>query len=1101
MNAETIKKIFQSPFNYPIYSREIVHSLFGCNDVLTQPELIDTSSLGDSSHYVGQMEDAEGRLLGFFYTRVAEGSDVRRKRVGLRKLIQPYLRYEVDAAIAVFDDGRHWRLSYICDHKEGTTSAKRFSYVLGDRQGQYKTPLERLDKVAAKAGHFNLEDLKEAFSVDALSKEFFDEYHRHYDRILRTTVELISKDPTLYSGLSKLFADYIKKMMGRIVILHFLQKKGWLNGDPDFLKNLFFMQSYDRREDFLEQVLEPLFFGIFNTEPQYREKLFRDEGWDVQLLEQWKGLPYLNGGLFERDSMDTAKLKLPASLFERLFEFMASYNFTVDENDPDDADIGVDPEMLGKIFESLLEDNKAKGAFYTPKEIVRYMCKESLIAYLGTQATGPSKEPGEQASSLSKESGIQATGLSKKPGEQASSLSKESEVKATALSKEPGVQSAGLSDYIRKFVEQHEFPEELEPYREVLDTALRNVKICDPAIGSGAFPMGLLNELWRCREALEERATNPSQMGTQANGLSQAGSLYSKEGQAGSLNLYSRAALKREIIENNIYGVDIEKGAIDIARLRFWLSIVVDAEKPEPLPNFDYKFMQGNSLIESFDGHDLSHILDKDRGGRSLPGKGSRKTGWAENQTGMEFGSDEVKQNLRNWLKMYFSLTDHKEKAYYRELINGSVKSYIVQQGIGPAAETRLNAIDPSANKHFFLWHTWFKDIFDKGGFDIVIANPPYISAIEAKKTIDDFVRQQYKKTYITASGTYDIYVIFIELGFILLGNDGILSYITPSKYLSAEYAKTLREVIIKYYSVEQISDFSSIRVFENAGVSTMISMFRKCKQRNTVRFESFKTTTEIESFHVYNKSVLSLLPNNLWGALLSNQIDLFLKIHSQSVTMEEFSEVNACSTAAEADEYENSLISEFNPDSFMYINNGTIDRYVHYWGKKKIRSKKILTPYLPFTALNSRRKNMFKKEKLLFVKLAKCPQVFLDERGEFASANTNMVYDVKQYNYKFLLGYFNSKLFDYVYKTMFGGNSMLGSIQVQAPQIRKSLIPKPSLLVKQQPIIDVVEEILQEKRINPNTDTTALEQQIDQLVYQLYNLTPEEIEIIEKTN
>ena len=106
----------------------------------------------------------------------------------------------------------------------------------------------------------------------------------------------------------------------------------------------------------------------------------------------------------------------------------------------------------------------------------------------------------------------------------------------------------------------------------------------------------------------------------------------------------------------------------------------------------------------------------------------------------MEFGSEEVKQNLRNWLKIYFSLTDHKEKAYYRELINSSVKNYIVQQGIGPAAETRLNAIDPSANKHFFLWHTWFKDIFDKGGFDIVIGNPPYVSSKEIPE-IDLYLR------------------------------------------------------------------------------------------------------------------------------------------------------------------------------------------------------------------------------------------------------------------------------------------------------------------------------------------------------------------------
>ena len=1029
MNPETLRKIFKSPFDYTTYSNEIVHRLFGCVDVyktIDNAEHLNPTQEGDQSYFLGQMEDADGRLLGFFYTRVAEGGDVRRKRVGLRKLIQPYLKYDVDAAIAVFDDGRHWRLSYICDHRENITSAKRFSYILGDEQGQYKTPIERLGKVAEKNGRFKLSDLKDAFSVDALSKEFFDEYHRHYDIIINELKRQGFEGATIH--------DYVKKMMGRIVFLHFLQKKGWLNGNLAFLRDLFFFSPH--QGDFLEQVLEPLFFGIFNTEKANREQLFKAKGWDIGLLDDWKELPYLNGGLFERDAVDKQNITLPASLFEDLFTFMASYNFTVDENDPDDAEVGVDPEMLGKIFESLLEDNKAKGAFYTPKEIVRYMCKESLIAYL-SEKVNSEKVNGE--------------------------LTNDAEAQIT--------NHDSLITAVRQFVETHEMQPELEPYRDILDAALRNVKICDPAIGSGAFPMGLLNELWRCREALAIR---------EANDLQDLQDFVSAA---------SRSKLKKEIIENNIYGVDIEKGAIDIARLRFWLSIVVDADKPEPLPNFDYKFMQGNSLIESFEGFDLSRISSRLRGGQSK-----------SMQLVLGIDSHTSRQNLQRLLREYFSVTDHKKKSGMRQAINEEVKT-LIRESIGgtPASLAKLEKMDCSANQDFFLWHTWFKDIFDKGGFDIVIANPPYISAIEAKKTIDDLVRQQYKKTYITASGTYDIYVIFIELGFKLLRNDGILSYITPSKYLSAEYAKTLREFIIKYYSVELISDFSSIRVFENAGVSTMISTFRKCKQRNTVRFESFKTTTEIESFHVYNKSVLSLLPNNLWGALLSNQIDLFLKIHSQSVTMEEFSEVNACSTAAEAEEYENSLISEFNSNAFMYINNGTINRYVHYWGQKEIRSKKILTPYLPFTALNFRRKNMFKKEKLIFVKLARCPQVFLDERGEFASANTNMVYDVKQYNYKFLLGYFNSKLFDYVYKTMFGGNSMLGSIQVQAPQIRKSLIPKPSLLVKQQQIIDIVEEILQEKRISPNTDTTALEQQIDQLVYQLYNLTPEEIAVIEK--
>ncbi|MBQ3733458.1 MAG: hypothetical protein II859_05805 [Bacteroidales bacterium] len=341
MNTETHRQIFKSPFDYTTYSREIVHRLFGCHDVASRPEWLDTNAEGDQSFFIGQMDDADHRLLGFFYTRMAEGGDVRRKRVGLRKLISPYLKYDVDGAIAVFDDGRHWRLSYICDLKEGSTSAKRFSYTLGDENGQYKTPLERLEKVAKLNGHLTLSDLRESFSVDALSDEFFDEYHLHYNRIVANLTQAYRRDvPWRVStdGTSDTrLHDYVKKMMGRIVFLHFLQKKGWLNDNPTFLRDLFLASPH--QADFLEQVLEPLFFGIFNTEPEQREKLFADEQWDEGLLKQWERLPYLNGGLFERDEVDKMNIRLPASLFNDLFTFLASYNFTVDENDPDDAEI------------------------------------------------------------------------------------------------------------------------------------------------------------------------------------------------------------------------------------------------------------------------------------------------------------------------------------------------------------------------------------------------------------------------------------------------------------------------------------------------------------------------------------------------------------------------------------------------------------------------------------------------------------------------------------------------------------------------------------------------------------------------------------------
>jgi type I restriction-modification system DNA methylase subunit len=271
-------------------------------------------------------------------------------------------------------------------------------------------------------------------------------------------------------------------------------------------------------------VLEPLFFGILNTKPEGRKQIFEQYNWDMALLKEWESIPYLNGGLFERDKEDEPESKFPADYFKRLFQFFSEYNFTIDENDPNDAEVGVDPEMLGKIFENLLEDNKDKGAFYTPKEIVRYMCQESLIAYLETN---------------------------------------------TSIA----------ADKLRNFVLSPEesvvdIPQQKRPK---LIEALQNVKICDPAIGSGAFPMGLLNELLRCREAL-------------------------------SSEHYDRAELKKSIIQNNIYGVDIEKGAVDIARLRFWLSIVVDEDTPSPLPNLDYKIMQGNSLIESFEGVDLSKL-------------------------------------------------------------------------------------------------------------------------------------------------------------------------------------------------------------------------------------------------------------------------------------------------------------------------------------------------------------------------------------------------------------------------------------------------------------------------------------------------------------
>ena len=1019
MNTETLRQIFKSPFDYTTYSREIVHRLFRCHDVASRPEWLDTNAEGDQSFFIGQMDDADHRLLGFFYTRVADGSDVRRKRVGLRKLISPYLKYDVDGAIAVFDDGRHWRLSYICDLKEGSTSAKRFSYILGDENGQYKTPLERLEKVAKLNGRLKLSDLKESFSVDALSDEFFDEYHLHYDRIVANLTQSYRRDvPWRVSadGTSDTrLHDYVKKMMGRIVFLHFLQKKGWLNGNPTFLRDLFCSSPY--QADFLEQVLEPLFFGIFNTEPEQREKLFVNEHWDKGLLKQWEHLPYLNGGLFERDEVDKMDIRLPASLFNDLFTFLASYNFTVDENDPDDAEIGVDPEMLGKIFESLLEDNKAKGAFYTPKEIVRYMCKESLIAYLNEQCT---------------------------------------------------MNNVQLSSAIRSFVENHELLGELEPYREILDRALREVKICDPAIGSGAFPMGLLNELWRCREAISLSPVVETQN-------------FASPSMGPSSSTQSRAALKREIIENNIYGVDIERGAIDIARLRFWLSIVVDSEEPQALPNFDYKFMQGNSLIESFEGVDLSRMMSSD-GQHSSLGKGRQKAG--TNQLGIEFVSTDTKRNLQLMLREYFSLTDHVKKAEARREINNSVKSYIRQQDLRPEALARLTALDPSANQEFFLWHTWFKDIFDKGGFDIVIGNPPYVNIANIKP---DEYREFLQRSYRSTRNKCDLYAYFIERSFVLSSPNGIISFIVPVTWKATDSFKKMREIVFKEHSVLQVVNLN-YGTFD-ATVKPMILLMSaqfKNDYMIDVRQENFEPLYCINSHEIIQNSSLSIdtdtpaVDKKLLKVIEENCTTLGNIIHF-SRGIKTSNDKRFISVVPKGNEYKK-VYRGRNIRSYSFVWAGE-----YIWYRPDLMKEKVGS--LPHS------KSFFEvPEKLVMQRIGMQLSVAYDDEQNYFLDTVNVSrYDSldKNYSLKFLCGLLNSKVVNFWYHRKYQLPT-IGGYELDSIPIPKNLV------TKQKGIIDLVDKILEAKRSNPSADTSALEHEIDQQVYALYGLTLEETAKIE---
>lgn len=811
INAEFLQSYFHADYRGAnSIIQEVLEPIFGKADFNDQ-SIISTATdrtkamaanIKDARHVATLWPIGSDESIKVFDITIEDRCHIHIARQGIQHLVREWVdRFE--GAFMIFHyantAGRSWRLSYMEKRSKNadSTSAKRYTYLCGELY-PCRTIAERFSKLSPD--NINATILEEAFSAEALSDEFFVEYKNFYDDF----VNYVTNDDKMFARFKqyakddedqakKSVRDYIKKLMGRLVFIQFLQKKAWLNNDLHYMLSLFNESSERQKADYLDNVLEPLFFGIFNTKPEDRVQLFSENKWDKALLEKWNEFPYLNGGLFECDELDELRLPIPSYFFSNpehkdhirkptdeyyedacgVFDFFERYNFTIDESDPLDLEVGVDPEMLGKIFENLLEDNKDKGAFYTPKEIVQYMCKESLIAYLVSEAQ------------------------------------KKSEVNAR--------RQTNFEEAIRRFVNDPEMSVvNMRQYDEKqikdLLESLKSVKICDPAIGSGAFPMGLLNLLVNCREAINKALPlRPS---------------------------VPRAILKQEIILNNIYGVDIEKGAIDIARLRFWLSIVVDLDTPQALPNFDYKFMQGNSLLEQYGGIDLSNLFNN----TSTSGKGS----------GVEMlvfdESNITEVLLQEKLRAYFSLKQGTDKHRVRQEVNDAVKDLIMSKVSSTSLAPEIKSIDVSANEKFFLWHTWFKSVFDQGGFDIVIGNPPY----GAKLSTDD--KRHLANTYTTAKtingiqkGSLDTYTLFIELGYNLLKKDGSFAMIVPLSLVSSDSLTGVHRLLYSNCEIIRISSYA-VRpepVFKNAVVDTSIILFSKtqseCKHLYTTRLNRKK--------------------------------------------------------------------------------------------------------------------------------------------------------------------------------------------------------------------------------------------------------------------
>ncbi|MEQ2602433.1 Eco57I restriction-modification methylase domain-containing protein, partial [Phocaeicola vulgatus] len=774
MNKESLKEYLSSRYQgWSSFLNNVIFPIFGEDDfedgfetelLESQPErrqLAEATGIR-SIKQVGMMYVGVEPLQIFDVT-VSDRVMMEHNRVNIQRLIRAVMD-QFSCAFMLFhyeDDTRwDWRFTYCrkSGNKEESTDSKRYTFLLGPGQS-CRTATDNFIALYDKRNSLEIKDIENAFNVEALSKEFFGKYKAQYEAFVNYMV-----DPTNgmrqhfidtgfdHTGMAadkirdreeKPIRDYVKKLLGRIVFLHFLQKKGWLGvpaskewgeGDRDFMLNIFKNANERQKENFLDDILEDLF-----TEGLDRNRSDQGDLYDTK-VEGFRNcrIPYLNGGLFERDILDKKPSHFPASYFNGLLTMLSQYNFTIDENDPNDAEVGVDPEMLGRIFENLLEDNKDKGAFYTPKEIVQYMCRESLIAYLQTDMREEDKE------------------------------------------------------CIRQFVTTHD-ASQLGELKEYIDQKLYDVKICDPAIGSGAFPMGLLRELFFCRSAIEP-------------------------------NIVENAAnIKRHIIQNNIYGVDIERGAVDIARLRFWLSLIVDEKSPEALPNLDFKIMQGNSLLEQYKGVDLSTMTEK-------------KIGAGESLTFFDSMLDVYRKNLRDKLTEYYACPEHDKKMQLRKDIADIVKQELVEQGI----HIDFEDMDLSANSQFFLWHTWFHDVFSrpsKEGFDIVIGNPPYGAKISS---ID---KACFKHIFTSAQtipniqkGSLDTFSLFIDLGYQILHTKGNAIFIVPLSVTASDAMSGLHRLLINHCDEIYVSSYGDRprRIFESAEQQVSIISFKKSSNKAT---------------------------------------------------------------------------------------------------------------------------------------------------------------------------------------------------------------------------------------------------------------------------
>lgn len=607
--------------------------------------------------------------------------------------------------LLVFMNSANSQLHFVYPTFEGTRPALRRMVI--ERDLPRRTVVEQLSKI-----FWEREDtgdirgaLEHAYDVEAVTTRFFQDYKRVFDVLIDSVIGF--GDDAAEQEAKKLF---VQTLFNRLMFVYFLSRKGWLafNGEKDYLKALWDdYANLSESPNFYVSRLQPLFFAGLNNPQAFDLKK------DNPVLHSLIGdVPFLNGGLFDKfkDEVRTG-VSVPNESIKLIFDDLFDpYNFTVMESTPLDVEVAVDPEMLGKVFEELVTGRHESGSYYTPRPVVSFMCRESLKGYLDTKNTGATKEA------------IQAF------------VSDDHDTSGLGIATAP-----------------------------LIADALNEIKVIDPACGSGAYLLGMMQELVDLKTAL-----------------------YSDQLSHEPKDLYD---LKLQIIQDSLYGADIDEFAVNIAMLRLWLSLSIDYEggRPEPLPNLDFKIVCGDSLTGT--DPSPSHFGDLFR-----------------------HRIEELADQLAELKHNHMSST-------------GQLKSGFAEEISGILNELRECLSGDPEQALVVDWRVEFAEVFtNDGGFDVAIANPPYVR-MELFKDLKPMLIRNFTEIHRERS---DLYCYFYARALQLLKDGGILAFISSNKWLRSNYGSGLRKYVRDHCNVTSVTDFGELPVFQAAATFPMIMIASK---------------------------------------------------------------------------------------------------------------------------------------------------------------------------------------------------------------------------------------------------------------------------------